>query len=531
MSYYLGLDNGGTNIKAAIFDAQGRQIACESLSAAVVTPFPGFMERDMDDLWRDNCTVIRRVLQRSGLRAGDISCAGICGHGKGLYLWGRDGRPVRPGILSADNRAWEHQLRWQSDGTEQAAFALSCQHIMACQPVCLLAWLRDNEPQALERTRWVFECKDYVRFRLTGEARAEKTDYSGTGLMNLHTGKFDRELLRLFGLDDVWEKLPPPCESLEIAGAVSEEAAATCGLAAGTPVIGGMFDIDACALAVNVTDERNICMIARTWSINEYPRPRPVTDGRVLMNSLFCLPGYYLIEESSATSAGNNEWFIRQLLPEVVREADAAGRSVYETMNQWAEAFQPQDFVPIFLPFLAASNVDPRARAAFLGLNASHTRRHMLRAVYEGIAFSHRYHLEKLLATRPDRSGCIRLAGGAARSAVWTQIFADVMKMPVEAVSAGETGALGCAVAAAAALGDYGNPAEAAAHMSAAAPAVFPQDAASAAYDRKYALYLQAIECLNPLWPSMQAYIDESEKSQPSGQNAAPSNIGSKRRR
>lgn len=87
----------------------------------------------------------------------------------------------------------------------------------------------------------------------------------------------------------------------------------------------------------------------------------------------------------------------------------------------------------------------------------------MARAVYEGITFSHRYHLDRLMRSRPDRSGTIRLAGGAARSKGWTQMFADVMNMPVETVSAEETGALGCCVAVAAALGDYKDAADAAA--------------------------------------------------------------------
>ncbi len=508
MRCYLGLDNGGTNTKAALFTPDGTQIAAESVSTAALTPAPGFVERDMDDMWASNCAVIRRLLENSGVASADVAAVGLCGHGKGLYLWGKDGRPVRRGILSSDNRAWRYPVDWRADGTEDAAFRLSCQHILACQPVSLLAWLRDNEPEALERTKWVFECKDYVRFRLTGQARAEITDYSGTGLMNLHTRNFDRTLLQLFGLDALWEALPPLCGSAEIAGYVTDEAAEATGLTAGTPVAGGMFDIDACALAVNVTDEENICMIAGTWSINEYLRREPVTDGSVLMNSLFCLPEYYLIEESSPTSAGNNEWFIRQLLPELAAEAERAGKSVYEIMNRWAEEFPPDAFLPVFLPFLTASNADPRARAAFIGLNASHTRKHMARAVYEGITFSHRWHLEKLLASRGNRDGHIRLAGGAARSAVWTQIFADVMQMPVEAVSAAETGALGCAAAAAAALGDFSSPADAAAHMSAAAAPVYPRPEAAADYDRKYALYKKAIEVLDDFWPAMQDYID-----------------------
>ncbi len=274
-------------------------MAVESVATAALTPAPGFVERDMEDMWRDNCAVIRGVLKKSGVRAEEIAGVGLCGHGKGLYLWGKDGKSARRGILSADNRAWKYPVEWRKDGTEERAFALSCQHVMACQPVSLLAWLRDNEPETMKNVRWVFECKDYVRFRLTGEARAEITDYSGSGLMDLHTKSFSKELLSLFGIEGVWDALPPLCASLDIAGHITPEAAALTGLLPGTPVIGGMFDIDACALAVNVTDETNICMIAGTWSINEYPRRAPITDGSVLMNSLFCLPGYYLIEESS----------------------------------------------------------------------------------------------------------------------------------------------------------------------------------------------------------------------------------------
>lgn len=511
MIYYLGLDNGGTNTKAALFTEDGVQAAVESVATEALTPAPGFVERDMEEMWQDNCGVVRRLLKRTGIDPRAVAGVGLCGHGKGLYLWGKDGKPVRRGILSADNRAWRYPMKWKEDGTEEAAFRLSCQHILSCQPVSLLAWLRDNEAGVLENTRWVFACKDYIRFRLTGRAQAEMTDYSGTGLMNLHTASLDPELLRLFGLEAAEGALPPLCRSLDVCGGVTAEAARATGLAEGTPVIGGMFDIDACALAVNVTDEENICMIAGTWSINEYLRKEPVTDGSVLMNSLFCLPEYYLIEESSPTSAGNNEWFIRQLLPEIAAAAKERGRSVYDEMNHWAESFRPEDFVPIFLPFLTASNVDPRARAAFLGLNASHTRRHMLRAVYEGIAFSHRYHLEKLLESRSGRQGRIRLAGGAARSPVWTQMFADVMNMPVETVDASETGALGCAIAAAAAVGRCASLPNAAAHMCKISAAVHPRPDAAAVYEKKYRLYLRAIACLDGLWPDMQDFIEGKE--------------------
>ena len=508
MKYFMGLDNGGTTTKAALYDARGHEIGVASRDTRMLTPKPGFVERDMEEMWEANCSVMRDVLDKTGVAPAEVAGVAVCGHGKGLYLWGKDGRPARNGIISTDNRAYAYPLKWREDGAESRAFAMSCQHVMACQPVALLAWLRDNEPEVMDNIQWVFECKDYVRFRLTGEARAEITDYSGANLVNLHTRQYDDDLLRCFGIECVRDALPPLCSSLDIAGRVSEEAAAKCGLKAGTPVAGGMFDIDACAIAVNVLDERNICMIAGTWSINEYIRREPVLDGKVQMNSLFALPEYYLIEESSPTSAGNNEWFVKTLLPEARAEAKANGGSVYDAMNAWVASLPPEEFVPIFHPFLMASNVHPNAKGSFIGLDVSHTRAHLVKSVYEGIVFCHRYHLEKLLATRQTPPDCIRLAGGAAKSKVWTQMFADILGLPVETVDVNETGALGCAIAAAAATGAYPSLAEAGRAMCAMGARVEPDMAAHAEYDRRYQLYKRINACLDPMWDDMQKCVE-----------------------
>ena len=160
MRYYLGLDNGGTNTKAALFTKEGEQVATESIATAAITPAPDFVERDMDQMWDDNCAVIRGLLEKTKIDPKDIAGIGLCGHGKGLYLWGKDGHPVRRGIISSDNRAWKYAAEWKKDGTEEKAFELSCQHIMACQPICLLSWIRDNEPGLIDKIEWIFECKD-----------------------------------------------------------------------------------------------------------------------------------------------------------------------------------------------------------------------------------------------------------------------------------------------------------------------------------------------------------------------------------
>jgi L-xylulokinase len=175
MRFFIGLDNGGTATKAAVFDETGREIGDFGISTEAITPRPGYVERDMEEMWQANCKVLKGVLAKTGISAEDVAGVGISGHGKGLYLWGKDGLPCGRGIISTDNRAWEYPVRWKKDGTEEKAFERSLQHIMACQPVSLLAWMKDNEPERYKNIAHVFECKDYVRFRLTGKAMAEKT--------------------------------------------------------------------------------------------------------------------------------------------------------------------------------------------------------------------------------------------------------------------------------------------------------------------------------------------------------------------
>ncbi len=505
MNYYVGLDNGGTLTKAALYSSSGEEIAVCSTATEINVPQAGYAERDMEQMWRTNCEVLHRLVTDAGVDPADIRAVACCGHGKGLYLWGHDGKPVRAGIVSMDNRASEYAQRWKEDGTAAAAFEYSCQQVLACQPVALLAWLRDHEPTSYQNIRWVFECKDYVRFRLTGEPYAEYTDYSGTGLMNLHTKSFDPRLLALFGLDEIAEALPPLRLSTDVCGSITKDVAALTGLKEGTPVVGGMFDIDACAVAVDAMDEHKICMIAGTWSINEYVKREPVLDGSIMMNSLFCMPDHYLIEECSPTSAGNNEWFINTLMPELKRKCKEEQCSIYDYLNRQVASLPVEEHCPLFLPFLMGSNEHPAAKGCFIGIDGYHSRAHLVRGVYEGVAFSHRRHFDRLMASRKEPVRVIRLAGGVANSEVWTQMFADVMQCPIEIVDVGETGTMGCAMAAAIGVGEYADYAAAAAGMVSVKCRVEPNAEHVAAYAQKYALYSQAVVALEPVWTQMVA--------------------------
>ena len=168
MRYLMGIDNGGTFSKAALFDETGNQVSSCSVPVTVLTPAPGYTERDMEELWRSNAAAVRETIGKSGIDPGDIAGVSFS-----------DGSAVYRGILSTDTRAWEYVKKWKENGIREKVFEKSCQDILACQPVSLLAWLRDHEPEVLKRTKYIFMVKDYIRYRLTGEAFAEYSDSTG----------------------------------------------------------------------------------------------------------------------------------------------------------------------------------------------------------------------------------------------------------------------------------------------------------------------------------------------------------------
>ena len=483
--YLLGIDNGGTVSKAALFDLSGNQILKKSVQIPVISPCEGFTERDLSAVKTANFSLIRDVLSECD---GEVVAVGLTGHGKGLYLLGGNGDFIYNGIGSTDRRAVDYEVRWNTDGTSDRIYPKTAQKIMGCQPVALLRWLKDNRRDVYDKIRCVLSCKDMIRYFLTGETFAEYTDVSGTNLLDLNTRRYDIDLLREFGIEEIYDCLPEIRSSGDVCGCITAECAALTGLREGTPVSGGMFDIDACALAMGNISPGDMCMIAGTWSINEYVSERPVCDKTVSMNSVFCDPRYYLCEESSACSCGNLEWVRSLIKTDSYRELD----SMVENL--------PSENCPVYyLPFLYASNENPYAKASFIGFDGSHGTEHLARAVYEGVAFSHKTHVDALTKSRgvPDK---IRLAGGVVNSAVWTQMFADVMGIPMDVVENAELGCKGAAMSAGIAAGVYSDYPDAASKCVSVSKTVVPNTAETEKYNRKYNTYRKIVDFLDGVW-------------------------------
>ena len=500
--YLLGIDNGNTFSKAALFDLHGKEIAIANCTADTEFPHPGWTERNMEMLWQSTATAIRDVLTKSGIRPQEIAGIGNTGHGNGIYLLDKLGQPLRNGIQSMDTRAAGIVTGWNQHNLHAQVFPFTLQTFWPAQPNALLVWLKENEPQNYERIGVILMVKDYIKYRLTGEVSSDFTDMSGANLVDVPNKTYSSELMALYDLSDVYDALPPLMYSSDVVGQVTHTAAQETGLAVGTPVVGGLFDVDASAIGSGVTNADQACLVMGSWSINEVITKDPIIDPELFMTTIFADPNLFLTIEGSATSATNLEWFVNQFCSDERIEAKRRGISVYEVCNEEVASLPPGSTNIIFHPFLYGSNVQPTARAGFYGVAGWHKRAHLLRALYEGVVYGHLSHLEKLRAAGAQIN-IARLAGGGSRSEVWSQMFADAIQVRIEVPDGNELGARGAALSAGIGAGIYRNYAEAVQEAVSVVRVHEPDPANTALYLERFTEYQRLVEVMKAPWEAL----------------------------
>ncbi len=489
--YLLGLDAGNTVIKAVLFDLDGRQIAAHGIDGATHKPAAGMVERSVPELWDNAKLAIAQCIASSGVDPRQIVAIGTAGHGNGLYLLDRDQQPML-GIQSLDSRAAPlAEALDRAVGAELHGICL--QRPWPSQTPVLLAWLKQNRPELYREAGTLLFAKDVITWRLTGRAVSEISDMSGAGLTRMPEAAYDRELMALYSLEDAMDLLPPLLQPSDVAGTVTAEAAAATGLAAGTPVVAGLFDVVASAMGSGAAMPGVASVVAGSWSINQVFSRQPVRDERVFMVAAYG-EGRFANMENSATSAANLEWYVRTLVERGGHHDDPFGM-----VNALVGNVAPSHDNPLYQPFLYGGRLGAQYRASFFGLAGWHGEGHLLRALFEGVVFEHRRHVG-VLADAGVSMGQAVLSGGGARSAHWPQIFADGLNVSVTVAEARETGALGAAMMAAIGAGIYGDEIEAARAMTRAARTFVPDPGMRTHYDRRYAIWSDLNAASRPIW-------------------------------
>jgi len=486
--YLLSVDCGLTATKAVLVTSEGEEVATASEPTEVFNAEEA-SEIDMRAQWLRTAAVMREVVRGARVHQRDIVGVGASGHGGGLYPVDAHGDPVCRAFTSMDARSQEVVDAWAHDGI--SCYELTRHHPWAGQPVPQLRWLRDNRRDLYDRIRWVLGAKDWVNFNLTGAPNADHTDSSNFGLIDLGSKGYDPRITGSFGIPEASRMLPQLRGAAEVIGAVTARAARETGLAEGTPVVGGLFDVVACALGCGVHGRQAHSVIAGTWNINTSFEEALVATAPSVKCSLGVNGERYAYVESSATSAGTLEWFVAKVLRTFA--GNTSQDAVYAAVNEAVRGVDPADSNVLFMPFLHRSYLSRTMDACFLGLRAEHSSAHMLRAIFEGVVFAHRQHLDILAACGLARPVAV-LSGGAVNSPVWPAMFADITGVSIETVRAVQAGALGAAICAAVGVGVHASVEDAVRVMVRVRERFEPSARNRSVYDRKYGRYREIID-------------------------------------
>lgn len=484
-TFWLGIDCGGTYLKAGLYDAEGHEHGIHRQSLQTLSPLPGYAERDMHQLWQQCAATIAGLLKQTGVSGGQIKGIGISAQGKGLFLLDKQNRPLGNAILSSDRRALNIVERWQQDGIPQKLYPVTRQTLWTGHPASLLRWVKEHEPQRYAHIGCVMMAHDYLRWRLTGVKGCEESNISESNLYNMTTGRYDSRLTQWLGISEIDHALPPVVGSAETGGKISEEAAAITGLAAGTPVVGGLFDVVSTALCAGIDDEFTLNAVMGTWAVTSgIARGLRDHEAHPYVYGRYVNDGQYIVHEASPTSSGNLEWFTAQW-----------GELSFDEINRAVASLPKAGSDLFFLPFLYGSNAGLEMTSGFYGMQALHTRAHLLQALYEGVVFSHMTHLNRM-RERFTEVRTLRVTGGPAHSDVWMQMLADVSGLRIELPQVEETGCFGAALAARVGTGVYRSFSEAQRALKHPVRTLLPDMTAYARYQRKYNHYQYLIEAL-----------------------------------
>jgi xylulokinase len=447
MAYLMGIDIGTTGVKTLIIDSSGNVLASATVEHPMYTPRPQWAEQDPEDWWQGTIQSIRQAIHESRIEAAQITGIGLTGQMHGMVMLDAQGEVLRRCIMWNDQRT-AAQCEWIMNTIGRARFLeLTLNPALPGFTAPKIIWTRDNEPDIYARAAHILLPKDYIRYRLTGVYATEVSDASGTVLLDVSARRWSDEVLRELDIPPSW--MPECVESPTITGEVTPQVAELTGLPQGLPVVGGAGDQAASAVGSGIVEPGLVSVTMGTSGVVFAYTDRPNRDPEGRLHT-FChaVPGRWHVMGVILSAGGSFRWFRDALGMPERGVAALSGVDPYEILTAEAANAPAGCEGLIFLPYLTGERTpypDPNARGTFFGLTLRHDKRHMVRSVLEGVAYSLRDSLELFRELGiPIRQ--VRAGGGGARSLVWRQILADVFGTELVTINVTESTAYGAAL-------------------------------------------------------------------------------------
>ena len=494
---FLGIDVGTSGTRVVIINDQGNVIGSSSEEhIPFFSPQPGWAEQNPQDWWRACTICLRKLLQSPKVRAEDIVSIGLSGQMHGAVLLDSSHEVVRPAIIWCDQRSDAQCAELSELCGSEALIRLTCNRPLTNFTLTKLLWVRKNEPTNWNRIRHLLLPKDYVRFCLTGEQATDVADASGTLLLDVANRCWSATVSARTDIDS--RMLPILYESEQVCGRVSAKGSAATGLRVGTPVIAGAGDQAAGAVGMGITKVGAVSATIGTSGVVFAATDYPALDAKGRLHT-FChaIPKRWHVMGVTQAAGMSLRWFRDQFTGKEFRNGDG-----YELLAKEASTVPAGSGGLFWLPYLMGErtpHLDPTARAALIGLSASHGRPHVVRAIMEGVAFSLKDTFTILDEMKIPVSS-VRLGGGGARSPLWRQIQADVYGHEVEILEAEEGAAYGAAILAGTGAGAWASVDKACEKVIRCVSRITPNPLDSAKMQGAYSVYRQIYPALHQLF-------------------------------
>nr|WP_281245752.1 FGGY-family carbohydrate kinase [Amycolatopsis marina] len=493
----LGLDVGTSAVKAGLFTPDGVALHRHRAALNVMSPHPGHLELDADEVWDSVASAARAVLARAdGL---SVEAIGVAAAAPTPLLIDRDGLAVSPICTFADARA-AGDLASFVERVDVEAYQRLTGNPIAVPTCSVLTGLRLASTLASEPL-WFGHLASLVVYRLTGRWVMDPTNAAFTGALDIaQPDTWSSEAVSLLGAPSL--RLPELVPSAEAAGRLTDDAMRQLGLSSSAVVAAGCADTAAAALAVACVENGDAFESVGTSGVLTVCRDKPPVAMHA-MNRPHVVPGRWLSHAAMSSSGAAVSWLRERVLPDTPNARSLAD------INELAESAPPGCGGVVFLPYLAGERSpvwDSTARGAWVGMSLETTASHLTRSVFEGAAYGLRQLLDLETGLTGEAVTELLSVGGGTNSAFWSSIKADVTGRVIHRAANGDVAARGAALLAACALGLHNGPL-AAARSAAGIPTsrVDPSTVTSIreTYDVMYGVYIRLYPALKPLFASL----------------------------
>lgn len=474
---YIGIDLGTSSVKILLMKKNGTILSSVSKEYPVSYPKPGWSEQNPEDWLRQTLTGLKELLQKNPAERDQIGGIGIGGQMHGLVALDREDRVIRPAILWNDGRTEQETDYLNREIGQKKLSEYTGNIAFAGFTAPKILWMKKNEPERFQAIRKIMLPKDYLVYMLTGAFTTDVSDASGMLLLDVKNRKWSKEMLSLCDIRE--EMLPKVLESYEIAGYVKPEMMEALGLSGKIAVVAGAGDNAAAAIGTG-TVENGSCNISIGTSGTVFIACDEFTIGENnAIHAFGHANGKYHLMGCMLSAASCLKWWLEDIL----KTNDYQG----EQQDIKGKGNSPIYFLPYLMGERSPHN-DPNVRGAFFGLSLDTTRAQMAEAVFEGVAFALKDSLEiaRSLGIHIERT---KLCGGGAKSPIWREILANILNLEIDILEAEEGPALGGAILAAVACGEYPSVEDAAKAIVKVRETVVPTRELAEAYQKKYSTF------------------------------------------